>query len=69
MLSPRLIKLSMQIICPTITHIINQSIITSVSPGDLKEVELSPLFKKSDTMSKKKKSERLSPSDNGEEVK
>ena len=52
MISPRLVKLSKDIILPTITNIINQSITTSIFPDTLKEAELSPLFKKLDSMDK-----------------
>ena len=44
-ISPYILKLSTQIITPSITYLINQSILTGVFPSDLKIARVMPTFK------------------------
>ena len=50
--SPRLVKLSASVIGQPLTSLINMSISTNTFPDALKEAEVSPIFKKDDSMNK-----------------
>ena len=51
-ITPKLLKLSTQEISLPLTNLINMSIQTNIFPDQLKKAELSPLFKKDDSMNK-----------------
>ena len=51
-ISPRLLKLSTTEIAQPLTNLINMSIKTNTFPDNLKKAEVSPLFKKDDSMNK-----------------
>ncbi|XP_061185217.1 uncharacterized protein LOC133193275 [Saccostrea echinata] len=47
-IGPRLLKLSVNVICKSITHLINASITNGVFPSRLKQAKVTPIFKNGD---------------------
>ena len=52
-ISPKILKMAQQEITNPITKLVNKSIDSSIFPADLKSAQVSPLYKKKITLSKK----------------